>query len=63
VQASTFTTLMTDSTFCRYSFSDVISKCGVGLMVYNIGIRKSYHEEQGLHEGLNSMAGHNDPEK
>jgi len=46
-----------------YSFSDVISKCGVGLMVYNIGIRKSYHEEQGLHEGLNSMAGHNDPEK
>merc|ERR1711865_1066277 len=27
-----------------YSFSGVISKCGVGLMVYNIGIRKSYHE-------------------
>merc|ERR1711918_176397 len=26
-----------------YSIADVISKCGVGLMVYSIGIRKSYH--------------------
>merc|ERR1719313_2242038 len=27
-----------------YSIADVISKCGVGLMVYSIGIRKSAHE-------------------
>merc|ERR1711907_544050 len=27
-----------------YSIADVISKCGVGLLVYNIGIRKSLHE-------------------
>jgi len=26
-----------------YSFADVISKCGVGLLVYSIGIRKSLH--------------------
>merc|ERR1711998_8562 len=29
-----------------YSIADVISKCGVGLLVYSIGIRKSEHERK-----------------
>merc|ERR1711907_428473 len=29
-----------------YSIADVISKCGVGLMVYSIGIRKSDHQKE-----------------
>merc|ERR1712199_54180 len=42
-----------------YSIADVISKCGVGLMVFNIGIRKSHHEAR----GLNSLATQDDLEK
>merc|ERR1712046_512765 len=29
-----------------YSIADVISKCGVGLLVYSIGMRKSLHLEK-----------------
>merc|ERR1712070_42754 len=35
-----------------YSIADVISKCGVGLMVYNIGIRKSNYEYAAKRDGL-----------
>jgi len=40
-----------------YSIADVISKCGVGLLVFNIGIRKSYHEKR----GMNSLASQEEP--
>merc|ERR1712054_390789 len=35
-----------------YSIADVISKCGVGLLVYNIGIRKSNYEYAAKRDGL-----------
>merc|ERR1711937_101592 len=39
-----------------YSIADVISKCGVGLLVYNIGIRKSNYEYAAKRDGLVSEA-------